>query len=318
MRHFTAADVDAALDFPSLIDTLAEAFRGGFHAPQRHHHEIDRPGEPNATALLMPAWTAPGGDAGDFLGTKIVNVYPGNSARGLPAVLGLYALQSGLSGAPLATIEGTRLTLWRTAAASALAARYLAPTEAKRLLLVGAGSLAPFLARAHRSQRPIETVAVWNHRLQGAERLAESLRHEGFDAHAAPHLEEAVRKADVISCATLSQTPLVAGAWLRPGQHLDLVGAFNMHMREADDAALKRARVFVDTSAALNEGGDVALGLKSGALTPTDIVGDLAALVHGAPGRTALHEVTLFKSVGAAIEDLAAAILVWKKAGGEG
>jgi ornithine cyclodeaminase len=314
MRHFTAADVDSALDFPSLIDALAASFRGGFHAPQRHHHEIERAGEPAATALLMPAWTAPGGEAGDFLGTKIVNVYPGNSARGLPAVLGLYVLQSGLTGAPLATIDGTRLTQWRTAAASALAARYLARADAKRLLLVGAGALAPFLARAHASQRPIERIAVWNHRPEGAQRLAESLTKEGFNAVAAPRLEEAVREADVISCATLSHAPLVAGAWLQPGQHLDLVGAFNMHMREADDAALKRARVFVDTGAALNEGGDVALGLRSGALTRADVVADLAALVGGAPGRGAPQEITLFKSVGAAIEDLAAAMLVWKTA----
>jgi len=315
MRHFTAAEVDAALDFPALVDALAASFRGGFHAPQRHHHEIDRGDEPTATALLMPAWTVPGGTAGHYLGTKIVNVFPGNSARGLPAVLGLYLLQSGVTGAPLATIDGTRLTQWRTAAASALAARYLARADAKRLLLVGAGALAPFLARAHASQRPIDTIAVWNHRPESARRVAENLTKEGFDAHAVDHLEDAARQADVISCATLSSAPLIAGAWLRPGQHLDLVGAFNMRMREADDTALRRARVFIDTSAALSEGGDVALGLQSGALTRADIVADLAALVGGAPGRGAAHEITLFKSVGAAIEDLAAAMLVWKTAG---
>jgi len=316
MRHFTAAEIDAALDFPSLVDALAESFRGGFIAPQRHHHEIARTGEPTATALLMPAWTAPGATAGDFLGTKIVNVFPGNSARGLPAVLGLYILQSGLTGAPLATLDGTRLTQWRTAAASALAARYLARADAKRLLLVGAGALAPFLARAHASQRPIETIAVWNHRPEGAKRLAESLSREGFAAHAADRLENAAREADIIACGTLSAAPLIAGAWLQPGQHLDLVGAFNMHMREADDAALKRARVFVDTGAALTEGGDVALGLQSGALTRAEVVADLAALVAGAPGRGGPQEITLFKSVGAAIEDLAAAMLVWKAVGG--
>jgi len=143
MRHFTAGEIDAALDFPSLIDALGEAFRGGFHAPRRHHHEIERAGEPAATALLMPAWTASGASAGDFLGVKIVNVFPGNSARGLPAVLGLYVLQSGVTGAPLATMDGTRLTLWRTAAASALAARYLARKGAHNLLIVGAGARLP-------------------------------------------------------------------------------------------------------------------------------------------------------------------------------
>ncbi len=125
-----------------------------------------------------------------------------------------------------------------------------------------------------------------------------------------------MRDADIISCATLSQAPLVAGAWLAAGQHLDLVGAFSMRMREADDAALKRARIFVDTEAAMSEGGDVALGLKSGAIARADVAGDLAALVRGAPGRGGEREITLFKSVGAAIEDLAAAMLVWKRAEG--
>ncbi len=314
MRHFAAAEVDAALDFPSLIDALAEAFRGGFHAPVRHHHAIERPGEATATTLLMPAWTT-FGTGEDFLGAKIVNVFPGNGARGLPAVQGVYVLQSGVTGAPIATLDGTRLTVWRTAAASALAARYLARADAKRLMIVGAGQLAPFLARAHASVRPIKTIAVWNHRPEGALRLAAALAGEGFNAHAVERLEDGVRGADIVSCATLSEAPLVAGAWLEPGQHLDLVGAFSMRMREADDAALKRARIFIDTGAATSEGGDVALALKSGAITRADIAGDLAALARGAPGRLAADEITLFKSVGASIEDLAAAMLVWKRAG---
>ena len=171
-------------------------------------------------------------------------------------------LQSGVTGAPIATLDGTRLTAWRTAAASALAARYLARTDAKRLLIVGAGAVAPFLARAHASVRPIEAIAVWNHRPEGAHRLAATLGGEGFNAHAVKQLEDGVRDADIISCATLSDAPLVAGAWLEPGQHLDLVGAFTMQMREADDAALKRARIFVDAEAAMSEGGDVALGRR--------------------------------------------------------
>lgn len=312
MRVFSAADVDAALDFPSLTDALGEAFRGGLTAPERHHHPIERVGAPAATHLLMPAWSeAPGG----FLGVKIVNVFPSNGERGLSAVQGTYVLQSAETGVTIAVMDGTRLTLWRTAAASALAARHLAREDSKKLLIVGAGSLAPFLARAHASQRPIDFIEIWNHRPAGAERVADALRAEGFQARATTHLQDAVREADIISCATLSHAPLVAGAWLQPGQHVDLIGAFNMQMREVDDIALKRARVFVDTAAALTEGGDVAQAIASGSLTRSDIVGDLAALQNGAPGRGSADEITLFKSVGAAIEDLAAAGLVWKRAG---
>jgi ornithine cyclodeaminase len=309
LRVFTADEIDAALDFPALIGALAEAFRGASTSPERHHHAIPRAGEAEATHLLMPAWS----DA--FLGVKIVNVFPGNGARGLPAVQGTYVLQSGVTGETLAAFDGTRLTLWRTAAASALAARHLARPDARALLLVGAGALAPFLALAHASQRPIETIAIWNHRPEGARKLAATLRGQGLEARATEDLEAAVGEADIVSCATLSATPLVKGAWLRPGQHLDLIGAFNMKMREVDDVALRRARVFVDTPAALSEGGDVAIGIANGALNRADVVADLAALVAGAPGRGAPTEITLFKSVGAAIEDLAAATWIWRKAG---
>ena len=316
MRVFSADDVDAALDFASLIDELGEAMRGGFVAPHRHHHAIERAGEPEATHLLMPAWTESASRAGLYLGAKIVNVFPGNAARGRPAVAGLYVLQSGRTGETLAVMDGTRLTLWRTAAASALAARHLARPDAKRLLVVGAGALAPYLARAHATVRPLTAITVWNHRPEGARRLAAALAAAGLNASASADLEGSVAKADVISCATLATAPLIEGRWLKAGQHLDLVGAFSMGMREADDEALRRARVFVDTEAACTEGGDVAIALKSGVLSRAEVVADLPALCCGAEGRRTADEITLFKSVGAAIEDLAAAILVWRKAGG--
>jgi ornithine cyclodeaminase len=310
MRIVSADEIDEALDFPALVDALDEAFRGGLAAPLRHHHTLPVEGEPDATHLLMPAW------GGGALGVKVVNVFPGNGARGLSAVQGVYLLQSGRSGETLAVLDGTRLTLWRTAAASALAAKRLARRDASRLTIVGAGALAAFLARAHASVRPIREIRVWNHRAEGAEKLAAQLMAEGFAAAAEPDLETAVAGADIISAATLSTTPLIRGAWLKPGQHVDLVGAFNMKMREADDLALQRARVFVDTPGALEEGGDVAQAIASGALQMSAVVADLAALARGAPGRGGDDEITLFKSVGASIEDLAAAQLVWGRLGG--
>ncbi len=316
MRVFSAEDIDRTLDFPTLIDEIAEAMRGGFYAPHRHHHPIERAGEPQATHLLMPAWTESASRAGRYLGVKVVNVFPGNSARGVPAVQGLYVLQSGRTGETLAAIDGTRLTHWRTAAASALAARHLARADAKRLLIVGAGALAPFLARAHASVRGYDEIAVWNRRPEGARKLAASLADIGLPARPAEDLGAAVAEADVISCATLATEPLIAGRWLKPGQHLDLVGAFNLSMREADDEALRRARIYVDTDAALVEGGDVAVGILAGVIDRSAVVANLAALCRGRLGRRKAEEITLFKSIGAAVEDLAAAILVWRKAGG--
>lgn len=318
MRVFSGDDVDAALDFPALIDELAKAMRGGFIAPPRHHHAIERAGEPTATQLLMPAWTESASPAGRYLGAKIVNVFPGNAARGLPAVSGVYILQSGVTGETLATIDGTRLTLWRTAAASALAASHLARHDAKRLLVVGAGALAPYLARAHASVRPLTAVTVWNRNPDGARRLSAALAATGLPAQASDDLEGAVGASDIVSCATLSTAPMIMGRWLRPGQHLDLVGAFSMSMREADDETLRRARIFIDTEAACVEGGDVAIGLSNGVIARAEIATDLPALCRGAKGRRTPDEITLFKSVGAAIEDLAAAILVWRKTASAG
>ena len=314
MRILSADEIDRALDFPALIDALRDAFAARHHAPPRHHHGVAREGAATATHLLMSAWTQGAPGAGQFIGTKIVNVFPENGKLGLPAVLGVYVLQSGESGAPLAVMDGTRLTHWRTAAASALAASYVARKDASRLLMVGAGALSPFLARAHRAVRPITRVEIWNHRREGAERVAQALREEGIDARAVGDLEAAARAADVISCASLSTEPLVRGAWLKPGAHLDLDGAFNLQMREADDAAVARARVFIDTQAAKTEGGDVALAIKAGAVSAAHVEADLEALCGGGfDVRRKDGDVTLFKSVGAAVEDLAAAMLVWRR-----
>jgi ornithine cyclodeaminase/alanine dehydrogenase-like protein (mu-crystallin family) len=314
MRVVSAAEIDGALSFPVLIEALEQAFRGDVIVPQRHHHEIARPGA-SATLLLMPAWTGAAEEA--YVGVKVVSVYPDNAARSLPSVFGTYLLMDGATGEPLAALDGTRLTVWRTAAASALAARRLAREDAGRMVMVGAGALAPFLIHAHMSQRPLREVGIWNRRPESARQLAETLRAEGLPASVTEDLEGAVRAADLISCATLSTTPLVDGAWLKEGTHLDLVGAFNLHMRETDDEALRRGSVYVDTQAAKIEGGDVALALKSGSIREDHVKGDLFGLCRGHPaGRASIDEVTVFKSVGTALEDLAAAMLVWRRVAG--
>jgi ornithine cyclodeaminase len=313
MRVVTAAEIDRILDFPALIDALADAFRADIAVPVRHHHEIARAGAATATNLLMPAWT--NDLATNFLGTKVVNVFPDNGAKGLPAIFGSYVLMSGDTGEPLAVMDGARLTAWRTAAASALASRFLSRPDAARMVMVGAGALAGPLVRAHAVVRPIRHVTVWNHSPARAEALVSVLAAEGIAAEAATDLAAAVQQADVISCATLSKDPLVLGRWLKPGAHLDLVGAYNPGMRESDDECVRRARLFVDTVAgATKEAGDIVQPVADGVIGLSAIEGDLFALARGTLDVARKDgDITLFKSVGTAIEDLAAAMLVWRK-----
>ncbi|HMK79505.1 MAG TPA: ornithine cyclodeaminase family protein [Xanthobacteraceae bacterium] len=307
MRTITAAEIDRVLTYPALVEALREAFRADISAPVRHHHAIG-----NAMLLLMPAW---GGTQGgeSFLGCKIVTVFPDNGKIAKPAVLGSYVLMSGATGEPLAVLDGTSLTRWRTACASALAASYLARADAAHLVMVGAGALAPYLVRAHAAVRPLKRVTLWNRTRGHAVQAAFALAVGGLEVEVGEDLEAAVRDADIVSCATLSTTPLVRGKWLKKGAHVDLVGGFTPKMREADDDAVKRARVYIDTEAALKEAGDLTQPLKKGILKRSGVRGDLFDLCrHKAKGRTKDSEITLFKSAGTALEDLAAAMLVWR------
>jgi ornithine cyclodeaminase len=317
MLTISAADVDRALTFPSLVETLRTAFREGAVQPVRHHHTVERPDGAASTLLLMPAWTdfnAAGSSANGHIGVKIVTVSPDNNAIGKPAVMGLYLLLNGTTGEPEALIDGQRLTQWRTACASALAASYLAREDASHLLVIGAGALSPFLAKAHSAVRPIKTIRIWNRTEANAEKVAAQLRAEGLPAEAVTDLDTELGKADIVSSATISTSPLVKGALLKPGTHVDLVGGFTPDMRESDDDAISRATVYVDTRAgATKEAGDIVQPLASGLLKPEGIVADLHELARGEKtGRTSASQITLFKSVGAALEDLAAGIAVYK------
>ncbi len=321
MRVVTAPEIEAALTYPALVDVLADAFRTGAIAPPRHHHAMKLPGgEPEATLLLMPAWTASaaGADtAGRYLGIKAVSVFPGNGRRGLPAVQGAYLLLSAETGEPLALMDAPRLTVWRTAAASALASRSLSRSDASRMLLVGAGALGSYLVRAHMSVRPIREVTLWNRTRSGAERLAATLAGLGIAATVTvtDDLQQAVRKADIVTTATISSTPLIEGGWLQPGTHLDCVGAFRPDMRETDDEVVRRARIWVDTRAGgFAEAGDIVMPLAAGVIGRERIEGDLYDLARGtAPVRASRDDITMFKSVGASIEDLAAAVAVYER-----
>lgn len=318
MKFIDAAAIDARLSYPALIDVLETAFRTGALAPPRHHHHVPLAGRPEATWLLMPAMTAvaAGADtAGAYMGVKSVTVFPDNAARhGIPAVAGMYLLLSTDTGATLAIMDATRLTAWRTAAASALAARYLVRPDAQRMVMVGAGALAPYFIRAHASVRPIQDVLVWNRSRPAAEALARQFETATYKVTVTDDLEAACRNADLISTATLSSVPLVKGAWLQPGTHVDSAGAYTATMRETDDALVGRARIFVDTFAgAFAEAGDIVQPLAAGVISRDAVRGDLQGLTRGTvQGRVSASDITFFKSVGASIEDLAAAIAVYE------
>jgi alanine dehydrogenase len=325
VKILSAAEVDAALDDLALIDRLDALFRAGCEMPPRHHHTLaapNGPGSADATLLLMPAWTAGAAAAGAAgrLGIKVVTVFPDNGQRGLPSIYGQYLLLDAATGASLALLDGTMLTKRRTACASGLAARYLSRPDSRRLLMIGTGALAPQLIRVHAKVRPIEEVAIWGRRPERASALAQELSESlplalgrPISVRAVADRQAAVEAADIVSCATLSRTPRVEGDWLREGQHIDLVGAYTPQMRESDDKAVWRARVYVDTRAgALKEGGDIVQPLANGTIDEDDVIADLFELARGQqtgrlPGDAT--SITLFKSVGAALEDLAAAEL---------
>jgi ornithine cyclodeaminase/alanine dehydrogenase-like protein (mu-crystallin family) len=294
-------DADATrerLPLPALIEALRAMFISGCEVPARHVHQVG-----DGTVLLMPAWRT-----GALLGLKTVNVFPGNGARGLPGVHSVYTLFDARTGEPLAQMDGNEITTRRTVAASALAASFLARRGARRLLVVGAGRVARLTTEAMRAVRPgLDQVELWSRRPAAAQALAAAV-----GGRAVADLEAAVRRADIVSCATLAGAPLVHGAWLGDGAHLDLVGSFTPAMREADGAAFARARVFVDTAEALTKSGDVLQAVAEGAFDRATVQGTLAELCRGErAGRAADDEITLFKSVGTALEDLAAAELAW-------
>ena len=315
MRFVGAEEIERVLDYPRLIEAIRAGFSGAICAPTRHHHQVPRPGGAEATLILMPAWQESASQAtgGGFMGVKIVSVFPDNAVRRKPSVLATYVLMAGDSGEALATMDGQVLTLWRTAATSALAASVLARPDAGHLAMIGAGAMAPRLIAAHAAVRPIRTVTIWNRTAMAARALAAALDRPGLTVTASEDLEGAIAGADIVSVATLTREPLVRGAWLKPGTHVDLVGAYAPDMREADDETIRRARVYVDTRAGMKESGDIARPLATGVIGEQDIAGDLFDIASGNAQRRSAEEITLFKSVGHAIEDLAAAAAVWRR-----
>ena len=310
LPFISGTELKHSLPYPTLIDALRKTFTQVNHAPLRHAHRVSDPGP--TTLLIMPVW-----QDSKQLGLKVVTVAPENRALGLPTVHALFILMDTATGVPMALMDGEQLTLRRTAAASALASDYLSRKESHHLLLVGTGRLAPHMAIAHCMTRPIQHVSVWGRDSQSVAQTAKALREEGLPENIAiiesNDLSQSAHQADIICCATTSKEPLIFLDWIKPGTHIDLVGGFRTDMREADDALMCHAQIFVDTfEGTLAEAGDVIQPLQQGLITRDAVRAELADLTaHRHAGRGNNDEITVFKSVGTAIEDLCAASLAW-------
>ncbi len=310
MLVVTAEEIRRLAPMPALIEALREAFRNGCVAPVRHAASVPG-GAGDRLVLTMPAFQPDGRGV-----VKLVTVFPDNRARQLPTVGALIVVLSE-TGQPTAVLDGSAITQLRTAAASALASTYLSRADSTHLVIMGTGALAPYMALAHCAVRPIRSIAVWGRREARSTATVAAVRAlVGADVRVlAPNsLKEALATAHIVSCATTSPTPVLAGEWLQPGVFVDLVGSFTPTTREADDAVVCRSRIFVDTLAgAMAEAGDILDPLARGVIKRTQIEGELADLVSGrATGRRTPAEIIVFKSVGAAIEDLAASQLVMR------
>jgi len=313
MLTIDAATVSQALNFPELVDALASAFASDVTVPPRLHYDMENPKASRETTLLMmPAW-----QAGDVAGIKLVTVAPENSQKNLPSIQGTYLLLDVDTGSMKAMMDAPSLTAKRTAAASALASRFLSRPDSETLLVIGTGTLAPQLIAAHASVRPIKRVMVWGRSLEKAQAVCQEVSHLDINCQPIDDIAGHIGQADIISCATLSKEPLVFGDWLKPGQHLDMVGAYRPDMREMDDVCLTRGRLFVDNiPGATKETGDIAIPLANGVIGKDDIEADLFSLCRQkVEVLRAKEDITLFKSVGHALEDLAAAKLVAKFVG---
>jgi ornithine cyclodeaminase len=311
MRVIGWDEVHRLMDYRAVTDAILAMYRKGCDAMDRVLLEAsDGQGTPS-DSLVQPAWIK-----GLCLGIKVANIFPGNEARGLPTIVGGVLLFDADTGAPVAFVDGAAETLVKTACNSAVATRLLARKDAATLAMFGAGKLAPHLVRAHAAERPIRRVIVWNRTAERGERLAETLRSEGMDASAERDPAKAAGEADIVSCATFAGAPILRGAWLKPGVHVDLVGSYRPDQREADDDVVRRGgRLYVDARfSTVGVSGDAIGPMEAGIIGEAGVT-DLFELAQGRkPGRRSDADITVFKSGGGGHEDLAAAWRLYEMA----
>lgn len=300
--------ISSLLDYNKLIEELRKIFKSDYTMPVRHHHFYKtEEGEEN-TLILMPVWN------NEYMGMKQVTVAPANTQNHMPSIFAQYILSNSKTGQPLAMMNATELTARRTACTSALASSYLSRENAENLLIVGGGSVANHLVQAHMAVRDFKKISIWMRNPGKMGDFVNGLKNQGIPAESVYNLEESAHEADIISCATLSETPIIKGEWVKPGAHLDMIGSHKPTTRETDNDSIRKSSIFLDSrEGALHESGELAIPIAEGVITENDIKADIVELVKGIhPGRSSSEEITLFKSAGLAVEDLAAALLIYK------
>ena len=310
MRYLGPQEVADGLPYGDLVESLRKIYQvDGMSARRDLINLKELTGAEGTCMAFMPAW-GPGHD----LTTKIFTLFPTNPGKGLPTIHAIIFVFDAANGSLKAVVDGTEVTRRRTACMSALAADYLARRDSRQLLVCGAGALAPHAALAHATVRPIERIEVWARREEAAELVVEKLQSQRGDLEirVATNLAEACRRADIVTSQTSSPNPIIFGEWITPGTHLDFVGSHDPNKRECDDEVARISKIYVDVlETAMREAGDILIPLNSGVISKAQIVGDLSDLTRRiVDGRNSDEEITLFKSTGSSLADLAAAELV--------
>ena len=311
----THSEVEQLLPMRECIDVMSEALaslaRGEVHQPLRM---VVRPPDAAGVIAMMPAYKS--GDVPLF-GLKAICVFPGNAAHGKDAHQGGVLLFSGETGELLAIINASAITAIRTAAVSGLATRLLAREDASELAIIGAGVQARAHLAAMACVRPIKRARIASRRFENAQEFADEVQREyAFTVEAVTSVQSAINEADLIVTATTSPNPVLECDWIAPGAHINAVGTYSPSAREIDTATMVASSLFVDRrESALNEAGDYLLAARDGAIGPDHIRAEIGeVLIGNSAGRTSRDEITLFKSLGLATEDLAAAEYVYRKA----
>ena len=307
MKYFDMKAIQTALPYPLLVEALAQGLQQFAQTPARSFFS---PNQDASCVMIMPAWRPH-----QMMGVKLVSVWPENNAKGESAVSAVYVVISCLDGRPLAVLDGTELTLRRTAAAAALAAKRLARENSETLAVLGTGSLSVPLVQAHTDTMRFKNVLVWGRQFHKTQRVVKQLKELGIEVRAVGDLEETLALSDVVAVATTATEPFLKADWVKPGTHISLVGAFTPQMAEAEPVLMARSQLFADCRASvLEKGGEVFQAIKQGLVLDSDIIADLAELTAQSD-RNWRHDgqaITVFKSVGFALLDLIAAEVVMK------